>query len=167
MASEVDYVWTRREGEPSRAFEAFGAYLRLGPGRTLRKAVEADGARTTVSVFEDWSSRHKWVSRCEAYDRFIARAETDGLVSQIATVRERHIEVADKLINHLDSRLDEYIAKRQDPSMRWITAFQVAAKVQTGAFALRDVDRSTELQEQALELLKRLDNLSVTGPADA
>lgn len=154
--TEIDYIWTQREEETTRAYQAFRVYLRLGPGRSLRKAAEAEG-KTSDSQYMQWSSQHSWQERTRAYDMHMARAETDGMTSQIANVRDRHIEVADKLINHLDSRLDDYVAKRQDPSIRWIQAFATAAKVHAQAFAMRDADKTGELLETAADLIKRIE----------
>lgn len=162
MATSKDYIWTRRDTETSRAYEAFRSYLKLGPERSLRKALEIDG-KTTLSTFEQWSAQHNWVARCAAYDRHMDTAATDGMANQIASVREKHIELADKLLDHLSSRLDEIIIKRQDPSIRWIQAFATAAKVQQAAFALRDTDKTSEQIGHALELLDKVENLMNGG----
>lgn len=161
---EKDYIWTRRETETSRAYEAFRSYLTLGPARTLRKGVEVDG-KTTLSQFEQWSAQHKWVERCAAYDRHMDTAATDGLTNQLATVREKHIDLADKLLDHLENRLQFFVSRDQDPTMRWIQAFATAAKVQQAAFMLKDTDKTSETIENAMELLERVEKLT-TGRKD-
>lgn len=154
MAEGTDYIWTQREGETTRAYQAFRTYLKLGPGRSLRAAAEAEGK--SPSQYEQWSSLWSWRERTEAHDRHIARAETDGITSALGNARDKQIRIADKLLDLVSERIDYYASRNQDPSIRTVQALSVAAKVQKDAFSMTDTDKSTELLGQAVELIDRL-----------
>ncbi|MFI8294042.1 hypothetical protein ACIGBL_33390 [Streptomyces sp. NPDC085614] len=158
MAAE-DYVWTRRDDESSRAYEAFREYMRL---RSTPKVAESLGR--TMALIGRWCTAHDWVARTLAYDQHMARAETDGYASQIASVRDKHIDLADKLLDHLGDRLEDFITERIDPTVRWTQAFTAAVKAQQGAFQMRDQDRTSELLTTAMDLLARLDDADKGAP---
>lgn len=157
MTSEgKDYIWTQREGETTRAYQAFRSYLKLGPGRKIGDAVTAEG-RSSRSQYENWSSQWSWRERCEAHDRHIARAETDGLVNELAPARDKQIRISDKLLDLVSDRIDYYASRNQDPSIRVIQALSVAAKVQKEAFSMTDTDKTSDMVENAYALLERLE----------
>lgn len=158
MTEYVGYPWVRQAWDTNRSYEVFRDYLHMGPENRSLRAVANMAGNSAISVIENWSSQHKWAERVAAYDAHMDTAATDGMANQIASVREKHIELADKLLDHLSHRLDVYIQRDHDPSIRWIQAFATAAKVQAGAFALRDTDRTSEMVEQALELIKRFES---------
>lgn len=148
------YPWTRRDGETDVAWEAFGVYLRQSP-RSQAKAAEALGKSTTV--INKWAQKYSWVERATAYDRYLETAATDGLAEELVRVRTRHLSLADKLLDHLERRLDDYIAMNADPSVRWTQAFGAATRAQEVAVRLRETKKESGLLERAMELLERLD----------
>lgn len=149
-----DYPWLRITGETDTAYDAFRVYLRRSP-RSQAKAAEELGK--SVTVINRWAHRYRWVDRATAYDRYVEMGATDGLVDEMVRVRSRHLAVADKLLDHLDRRLDHYIATNQDPSVRWTQALAAAAKVQEVALRLKDNKKESGMFERALELLERLE----------
>ena len=84
--------WDRRSAETLKSHTAFLAYVALGASRSVREAArqhhtkataagEISGReRTTVRTWIGWSSRHKWVSRANARDAWIARASDEQIV---------------------------------------------------------------------------------------
>lgn len=63
------WAGSKREGESSKAFQAFAAYRDLGPCRSLPKVCEALGKKQGyVKQLERWSSKYDWVARAAEWD---------------------------------------------------------------------------------------------------
>lgn len=154
-----DYIWTQREGEPPLAYQAFRSYLKLR--NVPQVAVDQERAKTTC---DGWSKKWQWAERGRAYDAHLLSAETDGMVDAITRVRQKHLDLADKLLDHLDTRLDDAILRKQDPTVRWTQAFAAAVKAQQGAFLIRDDARTSEDLKTAEELIRRIESIGTSGP---
>lgn len=149
-----EYPWARQERESTVAYEAFRVYMNMGGKRNLRAvAAELD---KSPSVIGNWSSEYGWRDRTTAYDTYITTAAVDGIADQVSSVRHRHIELADKLMDHLSDRLDRYIAADDDPSVRWTNAFVAATTVHTKALAMDQSGQNSKSVEQVEQLLKRV-----------
>lgn len=143
MADDQQYPWTRRETESTPAYEAFKVYLFQGADRGIEKAaVEAGRAR---SLFGRWSKQHGWNARACAYDSYMTTAAVDGMTDQITQVRNKHLDVASKLLDHLLDSMSRW-KPDYDPSLRWTTAFTAAAKVQQTALTLRETTSKTDAE---------------------
>lgn len=149
-----EYIWTRRDGESHAAFAAFREYLSMGGKRSGREVAERIGKST--SMIQDWSSRHQWRERARAYDNHILTAETDGYANQLAGVRAKHIRLSEKLLDHLDERLDHFIERKQDPTMRWTQAFKAGAEVQAKALSLRENETDNKTLDQVMDLIDKV-----------
>lgn len=154
-------AWTRRDGESPQAYEAFKMYLHQGATRSLAKVGEALGKSTPL--MERWSVTHDWVARSVPYDTFIADAATDGMVHALAETRDKNLALMDKLRGLLDSRLDDFIARRDDPTIRWTQACVAMTKIEANSLAMADTKKTSErvqhveeLIEKALELRDRI-----------
>lgn len=152
---EPEYEWLRKQGETARSYDAFRVYLNMGPGRTLAKAAEEVGKSTTL--LEDWSSQWDWQARVRAFENHLLAAETDGHAEELARVKNKQLELTDKLLDHLSSRLDDYIAKNMDPTVRWVQAFAAATKAQLAAIQLRNEAGAED--PRIAELNARIDRL--------
>ena len=148
------YPWIKADGESEQAYEAFQTYLRLGTGRSIAKAAAKLG-KTTQNL-EAFSSRWKWVARVTAYDAYVMGADTDGLAHAMAESRDENLELVRKLRAHLTNRLDEFIEKNQDPTIRWCQALTAMAKVEANAFTVRDDAKTTERLESVMAKVERL-----------
>lgn len=155
MATPEEYPWLRRDGESPEAYDAFRRYLHMGPNRALRALAEDVGK--SQAIVNRWSARDKWQDRVLAYDRHMELAQTDGHADELARLRTRHMEISDKLLDHLDRRLDTFIVSNVDPTVRWTQAFVAAVKAQEAAVTrLRDDGKVMGALERAMELLGRL-----------
>jgi hypothetical protein len=78
--------WDRESGENEEAWAAFLAYRDMGPSRTL----EGVGKLLDKSwrLCGRWSSRWKWIARCEAWDSHLQR-ERDKVAAREAAKWER------------------------------------------------------------------------------
>jgi hypothetical protein len=93
----------QRAGEPDRAHSAFLDYVRLGPGRSLRKLLARYRGQTEgepradfqpptqrQATLEAWSTRWEWQARLTAF-----KAEQDTREQQRWEQRQREIREAD------------------------------------------------------------------------
>ena len=90
MSALID--WDRLPTETPKSYAAFRAYVALGARRSVREAARQHHVKalsaweilgqenTTVSTWLAWSSKHKWVSRANARDDWIARASDEQII---------------------------------------------------------------------------------------
>ena len=153
------YPWLRRDDETDKSWEAFECYLSMGRARSL-KAVGEKLGKSGLSGLGNWSSQYEWTARCRAFDAHVTNAtlapQMEDYAKQVSTVRHQHIELANKLMRHLDSRLDDYIAKNLDPSVRWTQAFAAATTVHAKALSMDTTGRDSESVAKVRELLTRV-----------
>ena len=114
--TETPRSWDRRSTETTKAYAAFLAYIALGARRTVRgaarqyhiKALSAGEFRglknTTESNWLAWSAKHKWVSRANARDEWIARTADEQVVINIKACLLALTETALTLLKTGDSR---------------------------------------------------------------
>lgn len=153
-----EHIWQRRDTESNPAYEAFRTYMRV---RSTTKVAEELGKSVTLTT--RWCSEHDWVARVTAYDSHITLAETDGMVHALAETRDKNLALMDKLRGLLDSRLDDFIARRDDPTIRWTQACIAMTKIEANSLAMGETKKSSEkianieaLVERALELQSRI-----------
>jgi len=146
-----DYVWTRREGEQEGAYAAFQAYLRLGAARSIVKAANKVGkARQTLEV---WSARHDWRERARAYDVHLETASTDGLTHQIAETRDESLDMCRELRGLLRTRLEHFIERKEDPTIRFSTAVNALVRLQEHSMSIGQGDPKTSARIENIERL--------------
>lgn len=150
------YPWVRQEGESPEAYQAFRQYLNTPGKRSLKTLAEELGK--SLRLVNNWSADNAWQARILAYDQHMDSAATDGHADEMRRVRSRHIELSERLLNLLDSRLDDFERTRTDPTVRWTQAFVAATKAQESALKMRDDSPLSGQLERALELLERLES---------
>lgn len=79
---EKDQIWTRRNYEPSKAYNFFCIFRDMGPNRTIEKVVtelkersekEPSGVTDKVpvaSTLYNYSAKWDWLERTESYDNW-------------------------------------------------------------------------------------------------
>ena len=84
-----------RADETPKSYAAFLAYVALGARRSVREAArqyhvnatstgEISGlVRTTIHTWLGWSSKHKWVSRANARDTWLARVTDEQILANV------------------------------------------------------------------------------------
>lgn len=137
--------WMRQEGESEPAWEAFRVYMRTR--EVTETARQLSKARSTV---QKWSDRYDWPERIRAMDNHVQTAEVDSYADELAAVRNRHMRITDKLLDHLDHLLDKMIARGLDPSVRWTQAFVAATKAQEAALKMRPMDVAQSMRLESL-----------------
>lgn len=149
----TDHIWTRRDGETPPAYEAFKTYLTMGAERSCAKVANALGKSTTL--IEGWSVTNDWQRRTVEYDRYVLTADTDGLIHDLAESRDENLALMRKLKGHLSNRLDEFIANREDPTIRWTQALTAMAKVEQNFLMLKDDQKTSEKLDNVMELVEK------------
>lgn len=149
----AEQIWTRRENETSVAYDAFKAYLYAGKSRGIRTTGDAVGK--SESLMKRWAAMHRWHERAVAYDSYIATADTDGLLHQLAESRDKNLALMNKLRDHLSDRLDHFIQTKQDPTIRWTQALAAMARVEQNSLMLRDDSKTDERIGRIEELVER------------
>lgn len=155
-------AWLRREGESNPAYEAFRVYMKL---RSTTKVAEECGKH--LSLITRWCTAHDWVSRIADYDSYVATADTDGLAHALAETRDKNLALMDKLRGLLDMRLDDFIARRDDPTIRWTQACVAMTKIEANALIAKDDKRTTEKIESVIALAQRALELQSRVPEEA
>lgn len=154
--------WLRREGESNPAYEAFRVYMKL---RSTTKVAEECGKH--VSLITRWCTANDWVSRITDYDHYVATADTDGIAHALAETRDKNLALMDKLRGLLDMRLDDFIAQRDDPTIRWTQACVAMTKIEANALIAKDDKRTTEKIESVIALAQRALELQSRVPEEA
>lgn len=85
-----DPLWERQEGETARAFEAFGIYRDLGPGRSIAKVGEILGK--SDQALEPWSATWGWGERSLAWDDEADRNQRKRDAEERALSRRRMLD---------------------------------------------------------------------------
>jgi hypothetical protein len=158
MAEDRDHIWTIRDGETAKAYNAFRTYMLQGSERSLDKTRQALGMASD-SQLGNWSSKKvwNWQERVAAYDSYVTEAQVDGYAQQMASVRTYHMDITQRLLVHLDGNMALW-KPGQDPSIRWTQALAVALKSQQQALQLREeTDKPNGLMEQIINHLRKLE----------
>lgn len=111
-------LWEHQPNESEEAWEAFVMYRELGNERNLTKVAEILGK--TVGMMEQWSARHRWVIRAEAWDRELDRAKQDAARAAVSKAAEtmgtRHATAAQMTLEAVLSPIRVAVKRlREDP----------------------------------------------------
>jgi hypothetical protein len=158
----ADEIWTRRENETSVAHDAFKTYLYQGKDRSHANVAEAVGK--SVQLMNRWAAAHDWRARSVAYDRYIAAADTDGMVHALAESRDKNLALMDKLRGLLDACLDGHIAKVEPPTIRWTQACMAMAKIEANSLLLGKEDKTSEKVETIMAMMEKVAELQNRMP---
>jgi hypothetical protein len=108
VAVEPREPWEKKVDESQRAYHAFSLF-RDSEKRSL-KAVAASLSCSTQNVFW-WSTRHNWRLRADAYDLHVAREQRVEFARNSVRMRERHLAVAQAMLNVAAHSLREWQSK--------------------------------------------------------
>lgn len=133
------YDFERRERESDKAFAAFEAYLRMGSDRTVNSTAEQ--LKKSRKTLGDWSGKHDWASRADAYDTRMAeiehemteiavRASAPVWLERTETLRERSWATYEKCLAAAEGALARFVEKGKDSSLGEIARMlEVATKL--------------------------------------
>lgn len=84
--------WERQRGESALQYAYFKTYLDMGVTRTIAKVREKCGK--TAGYLEKLSSSNNWVSRADAYDRYIDEISRKENIEAIKKANKENIQLA-------------------------------------------------------------------------
>jgi hypothetical protein len=156
----TEQIWLRQDYESDPSYEAFRVYLMWGSRRSLDRLCKHQNK--SWSLITDWSRKNNWRERVRAFDRYAIEAPTDGMVHALAESRDKNLALIDKLRALLDQRLDDFMEKRQDPTIRWTQALTAMAKVEQNALLMgKDTDKTSEQIDRVEALVEKAITASV------
>ena len=118
MRDEEKHEWDRQPSETSKGYGHFCFYRDAGKERSLRKL--AADARTTSKLrqLQHWSSRWKWVERCQQYDDHLERQARLEQERERKDMVKRHAKIAVLGQNLVVKGIEKLIAEIEDGSRR-------------------------------------------------
>lgn len=96
--------WGRRDDESIKAFEAFIKYRDMGVQRTLKQV--AQDLSKSLQFIKEWSSRHEWVERVEAWDIAQIKLVDDLRAQQRKQLVERELKDYGRTLDKFDEVWD-------------------------------------------------------------
>ena len=144
-------IWTRRPGEPTRAFAMFRAYLEM-PAKKRSLARLADMVRLSRSQLARYSSDWNWVARVDAW--------TDAVAVQADLRRLETLDLIERSVR------DEVEAMRDEPvSAEPMTRNQRILALRRARLAAGVADASPDEMTQRISL-DALDALLASDDAE-
>ena len=94
MRDEEKHDWDRQPGESSKAYGHFCRYRDMGQERSLRKLAADTETKSRLRQLQHWSSRWKWVERCQQYDDQLERQARVEQEKERRDMMKRHAKIA-------------------------------------------------------------------------
>lgn len=126
--------WKVQRAETVKAFEAFTAYLEMGPERSLEKLRRALGLNTSRHL-KDWSVKYRWQDRIKAWidheadkRRLTAREELLRFIERDRQLQQAVLSVSVSMLQKANQRLAEMEDIRDQDLPAFIRAAVAAAQ---------------------------------------
>ena len=113
MSDEGKQPWDRQLGESSKAYAHFCVYRDAGATRSIRKMPSVSGCTSVVRQLNRWSSRWRWVERCQKYDDYLEHERRLQQEKERRAMHERHAKVALLGMNVAVKGLERLLSKVQ------------------------------------------------------
>lgn len=97
--------WEKKPDESQRAYDAFARY-RDSEKRSF-KAI-ADSLNCSTQNVWQWSTRHNWKLRCDAYDLHVDQQQRQEFARNRVRMRDRHLAVAQAMLGVAAHGLKEW-----------------------------------------------------------
>ncbi len=102
----TEQPWERQKGESAQAFEAFSAYLEMGPERSIRAVGQKLGK--SRGLVERWSRAHHWVERVRVWDNQLQEQARKAAAAELREMTKRHIQIARQIQSAAIGALKKY-----------------------------------------------------------
>jgi hypothetical protein len=122
--------------ESQRAYDAFSRY-RDSERRSFKSIADALSC-STQNVWQ-WSTRHNWKLRCDAYDLWLDQQQRQEFARNRVRMRTRHLAVAQAMLNVAGHGIREWQAKIASGAELNLAPEQVALLTRTAI----EIERST------------------------
>jgi chromatin segregation and condensation protein Rec8/ScpA/Scc1 (kleisin family) len=114
MNNEEKHEWDRLTGESSKAYGHFCLYRDAGKERSLRKLAADAKTPSKLRQLQHWSSRWKWVERCQKYDDHLEYQDRLQQEKERREMRKRHAKIAVLGQNIAVKGLEKLLARVQE-----------------------------------------------------
>src|SRR6266568_1843763 len=94
MSDNERQPWDRQRGESSKAYHHFCIYRDMSMSRSLRAMESVDGCTSFYRQLGRWSSKWRWVERCQAYDDYLEYQRRLQQEKERREMNERHAKIA-------------------------------------------------------------------------
>lgn len=94
MSDEEKQPWDRLTDESSKAYAHFCLYRDMGLSRSLRAVENVDGCTSGYRQLGRWSSKWRWVERCQDYDDHLQRQDRLRQEKERKDMLTRHGKIA-------------------------------------------------------------------------
>jgi len=118
MNDEDKCEWDRQPGETSKAYAHFCLYREMGVSRSLRQMQKVPGCTAVVRQLNRWSSKWRWVQRCQQYDDHLERQARREQERERKEMVKRHAKIAVLGQNLVVKGLEKLVAEIEDGSRR-------------------------------------------------
>jgi hypothetical protein len=108
VAVQPRELWDKKPDESQRAYGAFSKY-RDSEKRSF-KAIADSLSCSTQNVWQ-WSTRHNWKLRCDAYDLWLDQQQRQEFARNRVRMRARHMAVAQAMLNVAGHGIREWQAR--------------------------------------------------------
>jgi hypothetical protein len=127
----------RQSDESAKAFAAFAAYRDMGTTRSLAKAGVKAGQKRggNSTTFENWSRKHQWVRRAQAYDDHLDKQQRQQHAKNITEANERHRQVARVIQGKVVERIRQ-LAADGELSSSLVRSWQIAVQTEREALGI-------------------------------
>lgn len=151
-AVEPRELWDKKPDESRRAFDAFCRY-RDAEKRSF-KAI-ADSLNCSTQNVWQWSTRHNWKLRCDAYDCEQDRVQRAEFARNKVRVRERHMQVARAMLHVAGHALREWADQIEQRLPLRLAPEQIAMLVKA-ATELENRTMGTEAENKYTQIIVNL-----------
>ena len=114
MNDEEKRAWDRLLGESSKAYHHFCIYRDMGASRSLRQMAGIPGCTSVRRQLNRWSSRWRWVERCQQYDDYLEYQLRAQQEKERREMSKRHAKIAMLGQSILVKGMEELLAKVQN-----------------------------------------------------
>ena len=114
MSEDEKRAWDRLAGESSKAYHHFCIYRDMGASRSLRQMAGIPGCTSVRRQLNRWSSRWRWVERCQQYDDYLEYQLRVLQEKERREMSKRHAKIAMLGQNILVKGMEELLAKVQN-----------------------------------------------------
>jgi len=114
MSDEGKQAWDRQPGESSKAYAHFCLYRDMGVSRSIRQMPSVSGCTSVVRQLNRWSSKWRWVERCQRYDDHAERQLRLQQEKERLEMHKRHAKIALLGQNIAVKALENLLSKVQE-----------------------------------------------------
>jgi len=151
MSDEGKQAWDRQPGESSKAYAHFCLYRDMGVCRSIRQMPSVSGCTSVVRQLNRWSSRWRWVERCQKYDDYLEHERRLQQEKERRAMHDRHARIG---------------VLGQNIAVKGLEC--LLGKVQTGEQAVAPADLTrlldTSVKVERLARGESTENHEVSGP---